>query len=152
MNNSTSNPDPMQDYYDSMEGKTIFELAAEMNDIRLLLDTAKEVKTSLQKKYDALRLNLVPSAMDDEGVTSINIDGIGRMGLTADLYASIPADQKPEAYEWLRDNQHGDIIKETVNAGTLKATFKAIIKKGEETIPENIFKVTPFSRAAITKK
>lgn len=142
----------MQEFYDSMEGKTLIELATKMNEIRMLLDEAKAVKVDLQKKFDALRLNLVPSAMDDDGITSMNVDGIGRVGLTSDIYASIPAEHREEAWGWLRDHRHGGIIKETINAGTLKATLKAIIKKGEETLPEDLFKVTPFSRASITKK
>ncbi len=144
--------DPMQEFYDSMEGKTFVELASIMNDTRILLEEAKAIKVALQKKFDALRLNLIPSAMDDDGITSANIDGIGRIGLTSDLYASIIKDQQSQAFGWLRDHNHGDAVKETVNAGTLKALLKVVIKKGEVTIPEEIFKVTPYSRAAITKK
>jgi len=169
----------MKEFYDEMEGKTLLELAAVMNETRIKLEAAKEVKTGLQKKYDVLRLNLIPPLMDDDGITSMNVDGIGRLGVTSDIYASIPADTKNEAWNWLRENDH-NIIKETVNAGTLKATLKAIIKKGEIVLPvkvmrdsegeplldehdneiplldgdENqipLFKVSPFSRATITK-
>lgn len=138
-------------FYEQLENMDTLELINVMNIIRVGLETATEIKTNLQKKYDALRLNLVPSAMDDDGVSNITVEGIGRVGLTGDIYASIPADKKPEAWKWLRDNNH-DIIKETINAGTLKATLKAIIKAGEEEIPEGLFKITPFTRASITKK
>ena len=141
-----------QQFYKAMEGKSLLQLAESMNDIRIQLDKAKEVKTKLQGKYDILRLNLIPAAMEENDITNITIDGIGRLGLTSDIYASVVAKNKDETWEWLRNNGHGDIIKETINAGTLKATLKAIMRKGEETIPEGLFKITPYTRASITKK
>lgn len=141
----------MDKFYDEMEGKTIFELTTAMNQLRIELDAASAVKTLLQKKYDALRLNLVPPAMDDNNVTTMSVDGVGRVGLTADVYVSVLAENRLALHKWLRDNNHADLIKETVNAGTLKAFIKASIKKGE-TFPEDIIKVTPFSRVTIAKK
>lgn len=142
----------LQEFYDSLEGKPLIEVAAIMNQVRIELDAAKVIKVALQKKFDALRLNIIPPLMDDDAITSMNIDGIGRLGITSDIYASIPADCREESFQWLRDNRHGDAIKETVNNGTLKALLKGIIKRGEEQIPEDLFKVTLFSRASITKK
>ena len=144
--------DMLDEFYELMEGKSLLELASVMNEIRVSLDAATQVKTNLQKRYDALRLNLIPTAMDEDGISNVTIDGIGRLGLTADIYASIPAAQRDEAWEWFRSNKLGDIIKETINSGTLKATLKSIMKKGELEIPEELFKVTPYTRASITKR
>ena len=80
----------------------------------------------------------------------MKVEGVGRVGLTSDLYASIAPDQKGAAYEWLSDNGHGDVVQPTVNSSTLKALMKSIIKSGKE-IPSELFKVTPFTRASITK-
>jgi len=142
----------IEDFRDSLKGKSLTELAGVMNGIRNELNTIKAQKAILEAKHDALRLGLVPSAMEDDNITTISINGIGRVTLAADVYASILAANRPKAYQWLRDNKHGDVIKETVNSGTLKALVKSIIKKGEETIPEELFKVTPFTRASITSK
>jgi hypothetical protein len=142
--------DQLQEFYKEMEGKKLVDLVGVMNVMRIELDAATAIKTELQAKYDALRLNIVPSAMDNDGVSNITVEGIGRVGLTPDIYASIA--DKEEAYKWLRENQHGDIIKDTINAGTLKATLKEILKKGTGLPPDGIFKITPFTRASITKK
>ena len=137
--------------YKEYDQKSLFELVEAMQGIREKLDIAKDEKTRLQKIYDHLRENKIPEMMDDEGVNSVTYEGIGRVTLTSDIYASIPAIQKDAAWQWLKENNHGGIIKENVHSGTLKATLKAIIKKGKEELPEEIFKVTPFSRASITK-
>lgn len=134
--------------YDSMSLK---ELSEEMKKVAEDLEKAKTIKTELQKIFDHLRLNKIPEKMDEEDIKSVTFPDIGRVGLTADLYASIPADKKEDAHKWLRENNLGGIIVETVNAQTLKATMKSILKKGEIVIPEETFKVTPYSRASITK-
>jgi hypothetical protein len=121
-----------------------------MNTIRAELDQLKEKSTSLQKEYDALRLNIIPEKMDEQDITNITIEGVGRLGLTSDVYASI--DDQEKAFTWLRENRRGDIIKETINSSSLKATIKEIIKNGREIIPPGLFKITPFTRASITKR
>lgn len=133
------------------KGKKLIELASEMNALRVKLDELKGIKTILEAKHDIMRLNLVPSAMEEDDITTISIHGIGRINLQADVYTSILASNRDEAYKWLRDNNHGDLIKETINSGTLKSFVKGVIKKGKEKLPATI-KVTPYSRAVITKK
>jgi len=126
------------------------ELAEKMADIRAKLDILKEEKATLEKEYDRLRLGEIPECMDAEGIGNITLEGIGRITLTSDVYASIPATMREDAYDWLDANGHGGIIKPTVNAGTLKALIKKMMKDGVQ-IPPELFKVTPYTRASITK-
>jgi hypothetical protein len=53
-------------------------------------------------------------------------------------------------YEWLESNNLGDLIKPTVASSTLKAFVKNRIKAGKD-LPDAVLKVTPFTRASITK-
>lgn len=141
----------MSEEYTDYNNLSAADLARHMKIVRGDLDAADAVKKALQKRFDFLRLQAIPTAMEDEGLTNFNLEGVGRVGLTSDIYASIASGKKQEAFKWLEDNQHGDLIQPTVNASSLKAAIKQIMKKGEETLPEDIFKVTPFSRAAITE-
>lgn len=129
---------------------TALELVREMNTVRLEKERMEETLSTINKRYDYLRLIAVPKRFEDDGITNMKVEGVGRVGLTSDLYASIAPDQKGAAYEWLSDNGHGDVVQPTVNSSTLKALMKSIIKSGEE-IPSELFKVTPFTRASITK-
>ena len=119
-------------------------------ELRAKLDEIEEVTKLMNKEYDRLRTGIVPEKMDEEGLTTITIKGIGRVSLTGDVYASIPAEVRDDAWDWLRDHGHADVIKETINASTLKALMKSFIKEGVP-FPEDLFKVTPFTRASITK-
>lgn len=139
-------------FYKSFDGLSLTDISRAMNDTRVALDAATVVKKDLQEKYDILRLSIVPSAMEEQEITNLTVEGIGRVGLTSDIYASLPAGNREQGYTWLKENGLGDIIRPTINAGTLKATIKALLKKGEIILPEGVFKVTPFTRASITKK
>ena len=143
----------IEEYADSLKQASLQELITEQAKIRAELDAIKEIKSGLEKKHDLLRLNLVPSKMDEKDTTNITIEtpiGKFRTTLQGDLYFSIPASSREETYEWLRENGHGDLIKETVNASSGKAWAKECMKQGIA-LPEDKFKVTPFTRAQLTK-
>jgi hypothetical protein len=137
-------------YEDKYKGKTIAELAQCLKDAKAMYDDLKSQSGEAYAEYDYLRLTLVPAVMEEMGITSTNVKGVGRLTVTADLRASIPAAHKEAAYQWLRDNGHADIIAETVNSSTFKAFCKEQIKDGEE-LPDDIFKIDPFDRASLTK-
>lgn len=125
-------------------------LIREMKSVQVEKDSVDELLSALNKRYDYLRLKAIPDRFDNEGITNMKVEGVGRVQLTADLYASIKSGKKEEAYQYLSDTGHGDVIQPSINPSTMKATIKAMIQKGEE-VPEELFTVTPFSRASITK-
>lgn len=133
------------------EGLTTLGVIRSMDDLRARKDEIEEQLKYINKEYDFLRLKLVPKMFEDEGIESLKVDGIGRVSLTGDMYVSIQSGRKDEAYEYFRDIGKGSLITEVINSSTLKATVKAMIKGGED-IPEELIKITPFTRASITKR
>jgi len=133
-----------------MKTWTIQELATRQRSIQDQLDTIKAISTRLQKEFDTIRLNILPEKMDEEDITNVTVTGVGRVVVQSDLYFSIPADRKEDAYHWLKANGHADLVQETVNSSSGKAWAKEMFKKGRP-LPEDLFKVSPFSRAQITK-
>lgn len=131
-------------------GMDIEDIIRAMKALMARRDEADEILKGINKEFDYLRLSLIPKIFEDRGIANMKIADVGRVNLTADIYASIPADKREEAYQWLSDTGHGDLIGSTVNASTLKAFLKGQLLKGEE-LPEGLFKVTPFTRASITK-
>ena len=129
---------------------TVVEMIIEMKRVKELLDDAKNVKTNFQKQFDAIRLGVLPEKMEDDDTSNITVKDVGRAVVKSDIYFSILAENRDECYQWLRDNGHGDLIKETVNAGTGKSFAKEMIKEGKP-LPE-IFKVTPFTSVQLTIK
>ena len=140
----------MEEYVNWLRPLGISELVREQDTISFTLDRLEEIKKEFNKIYDLLRLSILPDKMDDEGITTVTVAGTGRATIQSDIYFSISKDNRDDAHDWLRNNGHGDVIKETVNSSTGKALAKELIKKGED-MPSDLFKVTPFSRVQITR-
>lgn len=142
------------EYYDKRlndsAGYDIKELGELFIEIKNELCAAQRHKTILQEQFDRIRLQIIPDKMDEMGIDSVKIKGVGRLGLTADAYTGIEPDHKIAAYQWLRDNGFEDTIKPTINGSTLKALLKEQMRSGE-VIPDDLFKFTPFMRASVTK-
>lgn len=139
-----------QAVFSEYDGMSLVDMIRAMSSTQKSLEDAKEVTKQWNARYDYLRLQAIPNAMESAGVENMNVEGVGRVGLTADMWITIPAAQREAAYKWLRENGHGDIITNTVNASSMKALAKSLIKDGVE-IPAPLIKITPYLRASITE-
>ena len=128
--------------------KTV-QLAREMKKLLVEKENLAFAMNICQKRLDEIRLTELPEAMENAGFEKMTIADVGTVYIRADLYASIPAAVKEEAWAWLVDNGHGDLISSTINGSTFKAWCKEQIKAGEA-LPD-LFKVTPYTMAVITK-
>lgn len=145
-------------YATAHEGKKLVELAERMKELNELKDYIENMLLYANAEYDIIRINLIPKAMEAENLESpVTVAGVGRITLTGDMFVSIGnaepeegVDYKQEFYNWLHQNGMGDLIQETVNASTLKAWVKKRITEGAP-YPSDLLKVTPFTRASITK-
>lgn len=135
---------------EEMEQLTIAEMAAHFAKLRDIISDFKEQQSGFQKEFDVLRKDIIPAKLDEMGLDGAPITGIGRISLRAEVYASIVKDQKDEAYAWLAEHGHGALIKDTVNASSLKAWMKEQLANGEE-LPEEIFNCVPYTMATLTK-
>lgn len=127
---------------------TLKDLIEEMKALDERLDALETERKPLQAEYDRLRLEAIPSAMAEEDITSLK-GSWGRCTLTSDLYVSCP--NKAGLHQWLIETDNKDLIVPTVNAQTLKAFIKEQLNNGVE-LPEELLKITPFSRAVIYVK
>ncbi len=126
-------------------------IAAEFKRVKEALDEQKAKTTELQKQYDYLRKVAVPRIVEDSGLESpVNIKGVCKISVRPEIYASINSEKKPEAYAWLEEHGHGDIIGPTVNSSTFKAFCKEAMKQGEE-LPPEFFRIEPYDMAVIVK-
>lgn len=92
----------------------------------------------------------MPNRFDDEGVTSFTTDKF-RVTRTARTFASIVAEDKEDAFEWLRENDYGGLIKETVNSSSLSAVAKELLENGRE-LPDELFRTHNKDNVSVTVK
>ena len=90
-----------------------------------------------QEEEEARRLSeeVIPTLMQQAGVSSIKLEDGSSVEVSPYYYAKIPEDKKGEAFDCLRQNNFGDLIKNNVsvsfgkgedsNAAELKAILEA---------------------------
>lgn len=132
---------------DMVSLRLMCERMKEMEDQKAELETVLSV---LNKDLDWLRKVGIPEAMAALGLRNATFNGLGRVQLAEDIYASTREGMKEAGMQWLRDLGYDDMIVETYNASSLKALFRRMIKDGQP-IDDVIFNVTPFTRASIVK-
>jgi len=130
--------------------ETLKALCVAMKDLQNEKEAIEANLTVVNQQLDELRLKKIPEMMEQLGLRTATFEGLGRVQLAADLYASTRAGQKEAAMLWLKDCGYEDMIQASVNASSLKALFRRLIVEGGE-IPETIFNVAPFTRASIVK-
>jgi hypothetical protein len=77
-----------------------------------LLRQLKEKKKSLLKLTD----EDLPSVLAEMGISSFSLDDGSTVDVKNTYGASILVDNRPKAYDWLRENGYDDIIKNTVSS------------------------------------
>lgn len=125
-------------------------LVEEFSRLKSEKDALEEKLSEINKRIEILARQEIPNTMDKAGIHNVNFEGIGRISLRADVFASISVDNREAAYEWLAATGRESLIKPTVNASSLRAAVKAWLQDGEE-IPEDLFKVTPYTQATLTR-
>jgi len=96
-----------------------------MNDLsalaNALIDADTEVdraEKALKDKKEAarrLREEALPAAMQEVGLTKVTLDSGRVISIGQEVYASIPAANKPAAYAWLESHDFGGLIKTQVS-------------------------------------
>lgn len=126
----------------------LLALASEMRQLQTQKDELKDSLSKVDARLDEIRLRLIPDSMADADIRSITFEGLGRVQLAMDLYASIK--DKEAGYAWLGEHGFEGLIVPYVQPSTFKAAVKEALKKGQE-FPEELFTITPFMRASIVK-
>lgn len=113
-------------------------LAQEMNRLRLQLDLLDVERTQLQREYDELRKVKIPDEMQRLGLSgkdgrgSFSLADGSKVFLRANVHASVDKARVHEFHDFLRNNNLGAMIQESVHPQTLKAWAKEWVEEGRE--------------------
>jgi hypothetical protein len=116
--------------------------------LRQVTALIKESREALNQIEEKLSREQVPDVMRAHQIRTITVEGVGRVSLGTRWSASMP--DKEAGFEWLRANDHGGVIQETVNAQTLGALAKELNAVGTE-LPAPTFTTNVMSYTSITK-
>lgn len=110
--------------------------------------------------FATYKSEIVPAMFDEAGIKNVPLVEGYRVQTGGKIFASIKADAKEQAYQWLRDNGLGALVVETVNVQTLSAAAKVMAEEENRELPEEFFNtmdkfttsVNPIKAAAPRKK
>lgn len=88
-------------------GRAIKKLEAEIENLEQAI---KDRKAEVQH----IRTRIIPDLLRSIGMNSFTLDDGTLVELKDELFPDIPASKREEAYEWLRNNGHGDLIKHEI--------------------------------------
>jgi hypothetical protein len=128
--------------------ENIVAMARHMRGLQETKESMEEALKGVNKELDDLRLRQIPEAMAEADIRTLTIEGVGRVQLAMDVYASIK--DKAAGYAWLEEHGYGGLITPYVQPSTFKAAVKDALKNGQE-FPDETFSITPFTRASIVK-
>jgi len=124
------------------------EIIRHYDRLRQITALIKESREALEQIETKLSREQVPDVMRANQIKTITVEGVGRVSLGTRWSASMP--DKEAGFDWLRQNEHGGVIQETVNAQTLGALAKELNEEGQE-LPAPTFTTNIMTYTSITK-
>lgn len=107
--------DDLQSFSSSdKDQKSLSEAVKKLIAYEQALTLKEEEINSLKKQRDQLSTEIIPGIMDELGLSKLKLDNGLSISIQSDVQATISAANKEEAYNWLRDNGLGSIIKNQV--------------------------------------
>lgn len=98
---------------DTDKGRTLSNLVRALRRLEDQISDSETHVKALKAEKHKLSTELIPSLMSEMGTERIDVDGVA-VTIKPIVHASIPDERKQEAFTWLRENGHEDIIKNDV--------------------------------------
>ena len=137
--------------------KTLSDQVEKLKQIEDEVKVVEDKLKNLKQQQDSLSNDIIPTMMMEMNISTIKLaDGTG-VEVKPVYGASIPLDKKEEAYNWLRKNGLGDLIKNevTVSFGRNednKAMAYATLAQGQGYQPTQKLKVEPMTLKALVRE
>lgn len=87
------------------------QLARALVDADAEIDRADQVLKDAKEAARVLREETIPSAMQEMGLEEVKLNTGQKISIKQEVYASIPAANKNQAYDWLNEHGFGGLIK-----------------------------------------
>ena len=98
---------------DADGGKQLSGLVRQLNNKQEQIDETEKYLKELKAEKQRIAFEQIPMLMDEMGIERVDVDG-ATVTLKPFVSASIPADRKQEAFNWLREHGLDDIIKNDI--------------------------------------
>jgi len=139
------------------DAKTLADQIIKLRDLEDKIKVAEDNLKNLKQQADALSGEVIPTMMTEMNISTMKLADGSAVEVKPVYGASISIAKKEEAYQWLRDNGLGDLIKNevTVSFGRNednKAIAYANLAQGQGFQPTQKLKVEPMTLKALVRE
>ena len=149
------------DQQDAMKKTTgIQSLADQVERLELCDDRIADIENDLKmmkKKRDHISGEVIPTMMSEMGLAELKLHDGSHLKVSTSYRATITEANKEAAFNWLRNNGLGDIIKNEISVSfgrgeDIKAAHYAELAKGQGLQPTQKLKVEPMTLKALVRE
>ncbi len=131
----------------------IKELQAQQEQLQIQEDAVKQKK----KDIEYLSGEVIPTMLSEMGLSFLKLQDGSSVEVKTNYSATITQAKKAEAFNWLRENGLGDIIKNEISVSfgrneDNKAADYANLAKGQGFEPQQKLKVEPMTLKALVRE
>ena len=143
--NRTTNIQSLADQVQMLEG------------VQRRITTSEENLKDLKKEQDRLSGEVIPTMMSEMGLSELKLQDGSHLKVSTSYKAHITEANKEMAFNWLRNNGLGDIIKNEISVSfgrgeDNKAAHYAELAKGQGLDPTQKLKVEPMTLKALVRE
>jgi hypothetical protein len=137
--------------------KSLSDQVEKLKDLEDSIVVKEEELKQLKQQADAMSGEVIPTMMQELNISTLKLADGSAVEVKPVYGASISPEKKEEAFEWLRSNGLGDLIKNevTVSFGRNednKAIAYATLAQGQGFQPSQKLKVEPMTLKALVRE
>ena len=128
-----------------------------LENVNSSIENAEEIVKNLKKKRDHISGEVIPTMMSEMGLAELKLHDGSHLKVSTSYKAHISEANKEMAYNWLRENGLGDIIKNEISVSfgrneDNKAADYAELAKSNGFQPTQKMKVEPMTLKALVRE
>ena len=139
------------------EGKKLSDQVVKLQELEDQVTLKEHELKELKRKAELLSGEVIPTMMQEMNISTLKLADGSSVEVKPVYGASIPIAKKEQAYNWLRENGLGDLIKNEVTVAfgrneDVKASDYATFVKGQGYEPVQKLKVEPMTLKALVRE
>lgn len=135
---------------DATEKGTLTDACEIYINLKTGYDELDKARKRIYASLDKMNKQVIPTKLEASGVDKIQIPELARSFYISTKYSASMPDREV-GYAWLRDNGYGDVIGETVNAGTLASLCKSMVLDDGVDVPADIIDFKSYNTTGSSK-
>jgi hypothetical protein len=128
-----------------------------LNELQKRIELQEDNLKNSKKQFEYLSAEVIPTMMAEMGLSHLKLMDGSSVDVKPNYSASITIANKDAAFQWLRDNGLGDIIKNEISVSfgrneDNKAADYAVLAQGQGYQPTQKLKVEPMTLKALVRE